>query len=515
MNKNSYLKFPGGRLWPLLGLLACLATCAKDQPVAQNNRDIRDIILTDASSYFYVDTRHYPQHDHTLPIGIFDSGTGGLTVLDAIVQADGFNNVAHQVQPGGDGQRDFQGEYFIYLGDQANMPYGNYGLENNTELLQEHIFKDLQFLLGNKYYRSAVAERFETDKQPVKAVVIACNTATAYGKTAIDAFLQRAGLQLKVIGVIDAGVRGALSCFNPDDDGSIAVMATAGTVSSNGYLKAFDEQRKALGYTGKLVMFQQAGIGLAGAIDGVSEYIDPKATQIRATYQGPALDHPDACILPGLLDRYSFIREGRQLLIAGDPNNPKAIQLNSVENYIFYHLTTLLEKIRSTPAAPPLKAIILGCTHYPYYAEVFQAKLQALYDYQEHGGFSYRPWMASEIFLVDPAQNTAAELFSFLATARLLNQADLGASEFYLSVPNLSNPGVELDTLGNFSYAYKYGRRAGELQQYIIQVPFSRQTLAPEIIDRISGKMPAVYELLQLFNRKNPKMQFLREQDRL
>src|SRR5215207_8596339 len=59
-----------------------------------------------------------------LPIGVFDSGIGGLTVLEAILKLDAFNNTT--LQPGADGVPDFAGEKFIYLGDQANMPYGNY-----------------------------------------------------------------------------------------------------------------------------------------------------------------------------------------------------------------------------------------------------------------------------------------------------------------------------------------------------------------------------------------------------
>src|SRR3954468_5284684 len=59
-----------------------------------------------------------------LPIGVFDSGIGGLTVLEAILKIDAFNNKT--LQPGPDGVPDLEGEEFVYLGDQANMPYGNY-----------------------------------------------------------------------------------------------------------------------------------------------------------------------------------------------------------------------------------------------------------------------------------------------------------------------------------------------------------------------------------------------------
>jgi hypothetical protein len=56
----------------------------------------------------------------SLPIGVFDSGTGGLTVLEAILTLDAFNN--RTGQPGADGIPDFKGEHFQYLADQANMP---------------------------------------------------------------------------------------------------------------------------------------------------------------------------------------------------------------------------------------------------------------------------------------------------------------------------------------------------------------------------------------------------------
>jgi len=69
----------------------------------------------------------------SLPIGVFDSGTGGLTVLEALLTLDAFNNETGK--PGSDGKLDFSKEYFQYLADQANMPYGNYAAANKTDLL--------------------------------------------------------------------------------------------------------------------------------------------------------------------------------------------------------------------------------------------------------------------------------------------------------------------------------------------------------------------------------------------
>ena len=60
------------------------------------------------------------------PIGVFDSGTGGLTVLEQILELDQFDNRRQALLEKGDGRRDFAREDFIFLADQANMPYGNY-----------------------------------------------------------------------------------------------------------------------------------------------------------------------------------------------------------------------------------------------------------------------------------------------------------------------------------------------------------------------------------------------------
>ncbi|MCW5208945.1 hypothetical protein VU10_01830, partial [Desulfobulbus sp. US1] len=129
------------------------------------NKTIEDIIqvmLTQKDNYFYIDIEHYPKKKKELPIGIFDSGTGGLTVFNSIINLDEFSNTHHGY--GGDHANDFEREKFIYLGDLANMPYGNYHKENKDTLLEEHIIKDVQFLLSNKYYPDAHFTTYKTDK---------------------------------------------------------------------------------------------------------------------------------------------------------------------------------------------------------------------------------------------------------------------------------------------------------------------------------------------------------------
>ena len=473
-----------------------------------NRSLLADAILNDADSYFYIDTENYPAGDRMLPIGVFDSGTGGLTVLDAIVRFDGHHNGTHEATDG-DGVGDFQEESFIYLADQANMPYGVYDREGKTSLLREHILKDVQFLLGSKYYRAQNDAIFQSDKSPVKAIVIACNTATAYGKEDIEDFLMKAGLDIPVIGVIDAGVRGALDVLEKDEDGSVAVFATVGTVSSNGYVNTFQDLRGALGYTGDIAMFQQAGLGLASAIDGVPEYISLGAVSPQDGYKGPSDTNPDTAIDLTLLPRYDFEWDDEGMLFEGDLENPTHIQINSVSNYIAYHVVSLLEQMLATEKAEPLKTVILGCTHYPFYSKVFEEEFERLYDYQEDGDYVYRHILDEEITLVDPAVNTARELYGYLRERSLFNNADLYQSEFYISVPNVLNASIEMDAGGMLTFEYKYGRTVGEVQEYVKRVPFSRRTIAPDVVNRLAESMPEVFGMMEHFHEGNEKTAYL------
>lgn len=173
-------------LFTILSFYSCQGSKESDKDLLS----IEKAILEEPNNFFYIDFKKYPKDLRKLPIGVFDSGTGGLTILDALIRYDAYQNGT--VNEGPDDQADFKHEKFIYLADQANMPYGNYFAENKTTLLQEHIIKDIQFLLGNKYYKEDVV-KFQEDKEHVKAIVVACNTATAYGFREAESFLQKLG----------------------------------------------------------------------------------------------------------------------------------------------------------------------------------------------------------------------------------------------------------------------------------------------------------------------------------
>lgn len=128
----------------------------------------------------------------SLPIGMFDSGVGGLTVLKALRQRMPCEDV-------------------IYLGDTARLPYGTkspqtvsrYGVQCGAELV----------------------------RRGIKLLVVACNTASA---VALDA-LREANPGVPVIGVVEPGAKAACSASG---NGSIAVIATESTIAGGAYQRA-------------------------------------------------------------------------------------------------------------------------------------------------------------------------------------------------------------------------------------------------------------------------------------
>ena len=81
-----------------------------------------------------------------LPIGVFDSGTGGLTVLEQILRIDAYDNSTSLT--GSDGKPDFSDESFVFLADQANMPYGNYPVVGKTQFLERLIVGEAELAVA-------------------------------------------------------------------------------------------------------------------------------------------------------------------------------------------------------------------------------------------------------------------------------------------------------------------------------------------------------------------------------
>jgi glutamate racemase len=131
------------------------------------------------------------------PIGIFDSGVGGLSVLKALR-----TRLPH--------------EYLVYLGDTARLPYGTKGAETVS-----------------RYAVQAAAHLVE---RGIKLLVVACNTASAVAMPA----LQKEFTPLPVIGVVEAG---AAAAVRASITGHIAVLATESTVRGGAYARAIHARR--------------------------------------------------------------------------------------------------------------------------------------------------------------------------------------------------------------------------------------------------------------------------------
>lgn len=313
-------------------------------------------------------------------------------------------------------------------------------------------------------------------------------------------------MDLPVIGVIGAGAQAAMEGLGPTTEATIGVLATAGTVASGAYPAAIQALARQQGGSGQVEVIQQGALGLAGAIDEVREFVVrvPDGHVPRPDYRGPALGHPQAPLDCRLLPRYGFDFSAGKMLSAGTPAEPTCLQLNSVDNYVAYELVSLFEALRARGTARPLRAVILGCTHFPYVADVIRAHWKRLYGHQENGHYVYRHLMTEDVRLIDPAHYVAVELYSRLARQRLLAESPGpgGGSprgEFYITVPNPLHGSAKLNADGWFAHEYKCGRDDGLRQPEVRTVP-----LIPERGDvgtgaRLARTVPCAWGLLREF----------------
>ena len=492
-------RFSRSGLLVFLILPALLTAGCHKQELPVDNMAIVNKAIYDTASNFYVEFDQYPAEMRNLPIGIFDSGTGGLTVLEKMLSLDHFDNITGMV--GRDSILDFAGEHFVYLADQANMPYGNYDAEGNSEYLQELVLKDALFLMDDDYFTNAIEEETSGQKSRAKIIVVACNTATAYGLDLIESMLDQTGTGVKVIGVIDAGVQATLDQLNvqPDDAPfAIGVMATPGTIATGAYEKKLRDAIAARGITTPIDIINQSGYGFAEAVDSDPDYVNPLLFAPRSGYRGPALGDSDGSIKLELLKAYNFdFSENRMLARRGSGGAYASLQLNSAVNYARFNMVSLVERHRQSGKSTPIRAIILGCTHYPFYIETLRQCLAELREYREDGRYPYRDLLADEITLIDPAVYTAIACYETLRSDNnLAYRITPTKVDAYISVPSNLLEDTCLTKEGLLSYEYKYGRQTGTEIQSTKQVPFSLSNLDKNNLQRIEELLPFTYALI-------------------
>lgn len=153
------------------------------------------------------------------PIGIFDSGIGGLTVYKSLKEILPFEN-------------------FIYLGDTARVPYGT----KSRETVARYSIRNTLFLL----------------EEGIKALVVACNTASAYGLESLTKHFK-----IPVIGVIEPG---AVAALKVTKNNHIGVIGTEGTIGSGAYQVALKKQSSDV-----QISVQACSLLVALAEEGITE----------------------------------------------------------------------------------------------------------------------------------------------------------------------------------------------------------------------------------------------------
>lgn len=160
------------------------------------------------------------------PIGVFDSGLGGLTVLKAIMDV-------------------LPGESVVYFGDNGRAPYGT----KSKETVAKFTFQDIRFLLN----------------QDIKMVVIACNTASASSFDKV-----RANFDIPVVEVIKPGASAAVKATR---NGRIGVIGTSATINSGAYERAIKS------INGDVFVYQKACPLLVPIVEEGKEWWDCDITE--------------------------------------------------------------------------------------------------------------------------------------------------------------------------------------------------------------------------------------------
>jgi glutamate racemase len=146
-----------------------------------------------------------PRPSPDLPIAVFDSGVGGLTVLHECLVS-------------------LPEEDYVYLGDDARFPYG----ARSSEELRDHVEQVSRYLLS----------------RGAKLLVIACNSAASAGQKTAREIAAEVGIEVVAVIEPEAEVAAALT-----DNGKVGVLATPATVRSGAYLRALADQQRALTVT--------------------------------------------------------------------------------------------------------------------------------------------------------------------------------------------------------------------------------------------------------------------------
>lgn len=191
-----------------------------------------------------------------LPIGVFDSGVGGLTVLNALAKR-------------------WPGEKFLYLADTARLPYG----AKSPETIEQYLLQNMKFLLN----------------EGVKAIVVACNSASTVLLT------KKIPSPVPILNVIEPGSQTAVE---KSASGRIGIMGTRATVMSEAYVKTIKKLNP------EFQVFQQACPLLVPLIEE-NWVFDPLTNMVLYRYLQSLLQERIDVLVMGCT-HYPILRESIQ-----------------------------------------------------------------------------------------------------------------------------------------------------------------------------------------------------------
>lgn len=248
----------------------------------------------------HLSSAHLPVQAQSAPIGIFDSGVGGLTVLQQLYQQ-------------------LPNESILYFGDTARLPYGN---RSQAEILQ-FMREILTWML----------------QQHVKMMVMACNTSSALALEEV-----RAEFPVPIVGLILPGARAAVQ-----QGKRIGVIATPATAASNAYRRAIIE-------IDPTVQVWQVGCPEFVPLIEQNRIIDPYTTEVARRYLTPLLQQQIDTLIYGCT-HYPHLAPVMRLLL------PPTVKLVDPAVHVVAAAAQELDLLglRNTDPPLPTRFCVSGC----------------------------------------------------------------------------------------------------------------------------------------------------------
>lgn len=359
-------------IWIFVVCMAVLQSCLchrKQEPQVVPRLPIISEALYDTSSVYYLDKKVFTENVSQFPIGLLSNNIQDVSLLEVLLAADNFDNITGAEVP--DGIRDFAGEYFDFC---------CFTSPSNTDSLQTHTVKEALYLLNA-----------ENGKLPSKSIIITDYYTASLATERVNELLSDAHLDLRVVSPLQSGLDKILES-----------------------LPAQDKKRT----TGIGILSSQAAIE-TGVFNSLKNNQNFVVTQPFTFNAAPSLTSSKYPIDTKLIPAYHFIYSQDHISYSGSRYAPRSMNIYSEQNLLRYFLTHLLEQMRESANPPALSYLVLGDNSLSAHKKEIKDILDALRDYRQNGRYVYRHLISNNIVLIDPADETARNVYRLMLKDRL------------------------------------------------------------------------------------------------